>query len=77
MLTGVLNQLNQNIKGIVALFLAYFIWGVSPVYWKALKGISSFEILGHRVIWSVFFTLILMFAHKNRSIFIKMLKEKK
>lgn len=77
MLTGVLNQLNQNIKGIAALFLAHIIWGAMPVYWKALKAISSFEILGHRVIWSVFFTLILMLAHKNRSIFMKMLRERK
>lgn len=69
--------MNQNIKGIVALFIAYFIWGAMPVYWKALKAISSFEILGHRVVWSAFFTLILMFAHKNRKILKEILKERK
>ncbi len=64
-------------KGIAALFFAYFIWGAMPVYWKALEALSSFEILGHRVIWSVFFTFLLMFGHRNRMIFMDMLKERK
>ncbi|MGE4445077.1 MAG: EamA family transporter [Synergistaceae bacterium] len=54
-----LYKLDRNIKGIAALFFAYFIWGAMPIYWKALEAISSFEILGHRVIWSAFFTFIL------------------
>ncbi len=70
-------QVEQNSKGIIALFLAYFIWGSMPVYWKAMEAVSSFEILGHRVIWSALFTFILMFTHKNRMIFFEMLKEKK
>lgn len=64
-------------KGIAALFFAYFIWGAMPVYWKALEAVSSFEILGHRVIWSALFTFILMFAHKNRTILLGMLKERR
>lgn len=72
-----LNQVDQNIKGIAALFSAYFIWGAMPVYWKALEAVSSFEILGHRVIWSALFTFILMFGHRNRMIFMDMLKERK
>ena len=64
-------------KGIAALFFAYFIWGAMPVYWKALEVVSSFEILGHRVIWSALFTFLLMFGHRNRTIFMDMLKERK
>ncbi|MDD4159465.1 MAG: EamA family transporter RarD [Synergistaceae bacterium] len=69
--------MNHNIKGIAALFLSYFIWGAMPVYWKALEAISSFEILGHRVIWSVLFTFILILTDSNRISFITMLKEMK
>jgi chloramphenicol-sensitive protein RarD len=72
-----LNQVDQNMKGIAALFFAYFIWGAMPVYWKALEAVSSFEILGHRVIWSALFTFLLMFGHRNRMIFMDMLKERK
>jgi chloramphenicol-sensitive protein RarD len=35
-------------------------WGAMPIYWKAIEAVSSFEILGHRVIWSVVFTLVLI-----------------
>ena len=69
--------MEENTKGIIALFLAYFIWGSMPVYWKAMEAISSFEILGHRVIWSALFTFILMFAQRNRKIFLEMLRERK
>jgi len=32
---------------------AYLIWGLSPVYFKALSGVPPLEILSHRVAWSV------------------------
>lgn len=57
--------MNKNRSGILALFLAYLIWGAMPVYWKALEFLSSSEILGHRVIWSAIFTSILILLQKN------------
>jgi chloramphenicol-sensitive protein RarD len=32
---------------------AYLIWGLSPVYFKALSAVPPLEILSHRVAWSV------------------------
>lgn len=32
---------------------AYAIWGVMPVYIKLLAGLSAFEVLAHRVLWSL------------------------
>ncbi len=46
-------------KGAAAAFFAYLWWGSMPFYWKALQSISSSEILGHRVVWSAAFTLVL------------------
>ena len=40
-------------QGILAAALAYVIWGVVVVYWKLLPDVSPWEILGHRVVWSV------------------------
>ena len=40
-------------QGILAATLAYVIWGVVVIYWKLLPGVSPWEILGHRVLWSV------------------------
>jgi chloramphenicol-sensitive protein RarD len=31
---------------------AYLLWGVLPIYWKALEAVDSLEILAHRVVWS-------------------------
>lgn len=44
---------------------AYCLWGILPVYWKLLEGVSAFEILVNRFIWSaVFVFLLLVFTNK-------------
>jgi len=39
--------------GTLAAFAAYFLWGILPVYWKALEHLSAPEIFVHRIIWSL------------------------
>jgi chloramphenicol-sensitive protein RarD len=40
---------------------AYALWGVLPIYFKALAGISPFDIVAHRVAWSLpFLTLLIV-----------------
>lgn len=41
---------------------AFTLWGVLPAYWKALANVAPPEILAHRVIWSLLFTLALTAA---------------
>lgn len=36
-------------------FLTYTIWGVLPIYFRALEPASSWEILAHRIVWSLAF----------------------
>jgi chloramphenicol-sensitive protein RarD len=36
---------------------AYTIWGIFPIYWKALHQVSAIELIGHRILWS-FLTLL-------------------
>ena len=69
--------MDQNSKGIIALFSAYLMWGAMPIYWKAIEAVSSFEILGHRVIWSVVFTLVLITLKRNWQVIGKMLRSRK
>jgi len=38
--------------GVVWAALAFVIWGVAPIYYKALRQVPAMEILMHRVIWS-------------------------
>jgi chloramphenicol-sensitive protein RarD len=40
-------------KGLVLGVSAYTLWGVLPVYFKALKSIDAADIVAHRIVWSV------------------------
>src|SRR4029453_387383 len=40
--------------------LAYGLWGVLPIYFKQLAGVSPIDIVAHRIIWSLFFLLLLL-----------------
>lgn len=33
--------------------VAYILWGVFPLYWKLLPTVNSFEIICHRIVWSL------------------------
>lgn len=46
-------------KGVLAGVAAYTLWGLLPVYWKALQTVPALEILVHRTVWSLVFVLIL------------------
>jgi chloramphenicol-sensitive protein RarD len=37
--------------GIAAAAIAYFTWGLFPLYWKLLASIPTFQLLAHRVAW--------------------------
>jgi chloramphenicol-sensitive protein RarD len=41
---------------------AYGLWGVLPVYFKAIDSIGAIDIVANRVLWSVPFLLLLLFA---------------
>lgn len=46
--------------GAAAIALAFALWGVLPVYWKALLNVGPVEIIAHRVTWSLGFTALLV-----------------
>jgi len=43
-------------KGFVFGFLAYAMWGLLPLYWKALSVFSAEIILAHRILWALVLT---------------------
>ena len=52
-------------KGILYAGLAYLLWGLLPVYWKALQHVPATEILGHRMVWSLGFVLLLLAVRRH------------
>ena len=41
---------------------AYGVWGILPIYFKALADVGAADIVAHRVVWSVPFLALLLFA---------------
>lgn len=50
----------QTAKGILYALGAYLIWGLAPIYFKTIQYVPPDEIVSHRVIWSVFFMVLML-----------------
>ena len=46
--------------GLLAGITAFLMWGLAPLYFKLLEGISAPEILAHRSIWSLVLALVIL-----------------
>lgn len=51
--------------GLWAGLSAFSIWGLAPIYFKALASIGADEIIAHRVLWSVLFLLLVLLLRKR------------
>jgi len=49
-------------RGIAYAAAAYLLWGVFPIYFKALQQVAPLEILGHRIVWSLAVCAALLLA---------------
>lgn len=52
-------------NGYLYTFFAFLIWGLAPIYFKALGDTSALEILAHRIAWSVPVVILIMRAIKR------------
>ena len=43
----------QAARGALSATGAFLIWGVVPVYWKQMQGVSPYELIAHRSTWSL------------------------
>lgn len=56
-------------RGFAAALAAYLSWGALPIYYKALHWVPPFELLAHRVVWSmVFLALLVTFQRRWREL---------
>ena len=50
-------------QGVLVTLITFVIWGLSPLYFRAVGSVPPFEIVAHRVLWSLLFlALILAFV---------------
>jgi Predicted permeases len=49
-------------RGVIYAAGAYVCWGLLPVFWKSLQHVDAgnWEIVAHRIIWSLVFALVLL-----------------
>lgn len=45
----------NNYDGLFFAAGAFIMWGLLPIYWKALEAVPSLELLCNRIVWSMFF----------------------
>lgn len=51
----------EYIKGLISGAMAYWIWGLLPLYWKLVDVLGADQIFAQRIVWSfVFLTIILI-----------------
>jgi chloramphenicol-sensitive protein RarD len=60
---GVLSLMHK--KGILYAFGAYFIWGLTPIYWRLIKHVPAIQLIGHRVAWSFILLAAVLWATRQ------------
>lgn len=50
----------ESRQGILLAIAAYTMWGIAPIYFKAISQVPALEILSHRVIWSFILLAVLL-----------------
>lgn len=67
----------RETTGLIYGILAYFAWGILPLYWKLLEAIPATEILAYRIFCSFIFVGILLLATGNWEKVVVVCKSKK
>jgi chloramphenicol-sensitive protein RarD len=52
----------HTVAGVAYALSAFGLWGAFPLYFKAVAAVPAPEVLAHRVVWSVFWVALLLFA---------------
>lgn len=64
-------------QGVLLALAAYTMWGIAPIYFKAIEQVPALEILSHRVFWSFGLIFILILASHRMSHIRALIKNKK
>jgi len=54
--------------GVAAALAAFVFWGLVPIYYKALQTVGAWEVLAHRIIWSVPVLLVFLAVRDGKNI---------
>lgn len=63
--TAASQQTGDTPQGFAYALAAYGLWGILPLYLKALGHLSPFEVLAHRVVWSLPFAALILLVTRR------------
>ena len=67
----------EKYGGLAAASSSYILWGILPIYWKLLQEVPAYEILCHRMSWSLVVSLLLILVFGRKRFLWQVLKERK
>lgn len=59
------SQHHVDLRGALAATGSFLCWGIFPLYWKQMQGVPAFELITHRITWSLVFLLGLLAWQKD------------
>jgi len=57
--------MKESTQGALATLFVYVLWGILPIYWRALEAVNAVEILAHRVAWSCLLSFLMIAASRR------------
>ncbi|WP_096027218.1 EamA family transporter RarD [Campylobacter lanienae] len=69
--------MQETQKGFILALATFIMWGVFPVFFKFIQGISATEVLAHRIIWSSVILFIVLIVTKKLTSLKRIAKIKK
>ncbi|SAL82955.1 transporter DMT superfamily protein [Caballeronia choica] len=63
--------------GVAYAFAAFAIWGLFPIYFKALHSIGAVEMLAHRMAWSMVFLLVVLTVRRQWSWIVPVMRNRR
>ena len=57
--------MKRETTGVLAMFLACFIWGISAFYYNYISQVPPLEVLSHRTIWTAVFIGAILLARRK------------
>jgi chloramphenicol-sensitive protein RarD len=68
---------NKKNLGVFYAAASYTLWGILPIYWKLIVGVSSVEILAHRILWAFAFVFLIIAYNRQWAEIKSVLADKK
>lgn len=57
--------IDQSKKGFLYAIGAYILWGMAPIFFKLLEEVPTYEIIAHRIIWSLILLIIFITCSRH------------